>query len=158
MVPATQQGAEPLPLSVTPMPPERNTLTGLIYAPLCSTQSVWVSSGTLLPFSPLINLGFWVFFFFCWIRASKLGSWTARELLVSLWFSSRDFARGCWGSDLWVWGEDCESCWDTVEGLAPSVLHREIEAWHKGVSHAGSEQPCSKVIALPCHGFCGQNN
>lgn len=40
MVPATQQGAEPLPLSVTPMPPERNTLTGLIYAPLCSTQSV----------------------------------------------------------------------------------------------------------------------
>lgn len=37
MVSATQQGAEPLPLSVTPMPPERNTVTGFIYAPLWST-------------------------------------------------------------------------------------------------------------------------
>lgn len=52
------QGAEPLPLSVIPMPSERNTVSGFMYAPLWFTESVLVSSGTLLP---LTNLGFWGF-------------------------------------------------------------------------------------------------
>jgi len=38
MVSATEQGAAPLPLSVTPMPPDRNTVIRFIYACLWYTQ------------------------------------------------------------------------------------------------------------------------
>lgn len=82
MVSATEQGAEPLPLSVTPMPPDRNTATGFVYATFwCTQESGWVSSGTLLPFSALRKLDFCGFgFLFSWVEVNKLGSWTAGEL------------------------------------------------------------------------------
>lgn len=38
--PWAQQGAEPLPLRVTPMSTERNNVTGIVYAPLWSARSV----------------------------------------------------------------------------------------------------------------------
>lgn len=96
-------------------------------------------------------LTFGVLFFFSWVGVNKLGNRTAGGLLVSLW--TWDFTAACWGSDLRVQGEDCESCWDTVEGLAPSVLCREREAWHNCICTAGSVRLCSKVISLPCLGF-----
>lgn len=49
--------------SGTPIPPGRSTVTGIVYAPLWSAQSVWVSSGTLLPLSPLINLVLFIYLF-----------------------------------------------------------------------------------------------